>query len=168
VIADELVEEVDELGNVLRVVTRKQMRADNLRHRCTYIGVLDARGRLLIHQRSADKEVYPSWWDVSAGGVCTAGESWDDSARRELAEELGVHEVPLEHVGHGTWEAADGSAALVGHVYVARTDGPFSFDDGEVVDARFVTFDELDALLRDGVPFCTDSVELALPFLRPR
>jgi 8-oxo-dGTP pyrophosphatase MutT (NUDIX family) len=168
VIRDELVEEVDEHGNVLRVVTRAEMRAQHLRHRCTYIGVLGGDGRLLIHQRSADKEVYASWWDVCAGGVCTAGESWDDSARRELAEELGVHDVPLEHVGHGTWQDGDSGAALVGHVYVTRTDGPFSFDDGEVVQARFVTFDELDALLRAGERFCTDSVELALPLLRPR
>jgi 8-oxo-dGTP pyrophosphatase MutT (NUDIX family) len=100
--------------------------------------------------------------------VCTAGESWEDSARRELAEELGVTGVDLEHVGHGTWEDTRSNAALVGHVYVARTDGPFSFDDGEVVQARFVTFDELDDLIASGTPFCTDSVELALPFLRPR
>jgi isopentenyldiphosphate isomerase len=164
VIANELVEEVDEHGNVLRVVKRAQMRAELLRHRCTYIGVVDSSGRLLIHQRSADKEVCPSYWDIAAGGVCTAGESWDDSARRELAEELGV-DAPIEHLGSGTWEG-DG-APIVGHVYLARSDGPFSFDDGEVVQARFVTFDELDELLAS-VPFCEDSVELALPFLRGR
>lgn len=161
-IADELVEEVDEHGTVLRVVTRAQMRAELLRHRCTYVGVVDAVGRLLIHQRSGDKEVYPSYWDVCAGGVCTAGETWDDSARRELAEELGIT-VPIEHLGHGSWQG--GGASLVGHVYLARSDGPFSFDDGEVVQARFVDGDELDALLRSE-SFCPDSVELALPFLR--
>ena len=147
---------------MLRVVTRAQMRAELLRHRCTYIGVVDSQGRLLIHQRSAAKEVYPSHWDVCAGGVCTAGEGWDESAQRELAEELGI-DVPLEHLGSGTWEG--GGAALVGHVYLARSDGPFSFDDGEVVQARFVDDAELDELLH-AVPFCTDSVELALPFLR--
>ncbi len=147
---------------MLRVVTRAQMRAEQLRHRCTYVFVVDARGRLLIHQRSADKEVYPSYWDVCAGGVCTAGESWDESARRELAEELGI-DVPLEHLGHGTWEG--GGAALVGHAYLARSDGPFRFDDGEVVQARFVDDAELDELLATQ-PFCTDSVELALPMLR--
>lgn len=161
-VADELVEEVDEHGDVLRVVTRAQMRAELLRHRCTYVFVVDSRDRLLIHQRSADKEVFPSHWDVCAGGVCTAGESWDDSARRELAEELGV-DVPLEHLGSGSWEG--GGAALVGHVYLARSDGPFTFGDGEVVQARFVDDDELDALLASD-PFCPDSVELALPFLR--
>lgn len=163
-IADELVEEVDEHGTVLRVVTRAQMRAENLKHRCTYIGVVSSDGRLLIHQRSPDKEVYPSWWDVCAGGVCTAGESWDESARRELREELGI-DVPLEHLGRGTWEEPGGGASLVGHVYLARSDGPFSFDDGEVVQAGFVTLAELDELLATE-PFCPDSVDVALPMFR--
>jgi isopentenyldiphosphate isomerase len=164
VAADELVEEVDERGNVLRVVTRAQMRAELLRHRCTYIGVVSSDGRLLIHQRAATKDVYPSYWDVCAGGVCTAGEGWHESARRELAEELGI-DAPLDHLGSGAWSG--GGASLVGHVYVARTDGPFTFADGEVVQARFVTLDELDALLATE-PFCPDSVQLALPYLRER
>jgi 8-oxo-dGTP pyrophosphatase MutT (NUDIX family) len=164
-IADELVEEVDQDGNVLRVVTRAEMRAQNLRHRCTYIGVLSTVGaRLLIHQRSAEKEVYPSAWDVCAGGVCTAGESWHESAQRELREELGI-DASLEHLGSGSWEEPGGGASLVGHVYLARSDGPFSFDDGEVVHARFVTLAELDVLLTRET-FCPDSVDLALPLLR--
>lgn len=162
-IAEELVEEVDEHGNVLRVVTRAQMRAERLCHRATYIGVVGSDGRLLIHQRSADKEVHPSYWDVCAGGVCTAGEAWLDSARRELREELGI-DAELEDLGGGHWTGA--GASLVGRVYRARHDGPFTFDDGEVVDARFVTFDELDALIERGEPFCPDSVELALPRIR--
>jgi isopentenyldiphosphate isomerase len=163
VIAEELVEEVDEHGNVLRVVTRAQMRAELLRHRSTYIGVVDSGGRLLIHQRAATKEVFPSYWDVCAGGVCTAGERWRESAERELAEELGVVGAPLEELGGGGWSG--GGASLVGRVYLARTDGPFTFTDGEVVQARFVDLAELDTLL-ERAPFCPDSVELALPLLR--
>jgi isopentenyldiphosphate isomerase len=159
---DELVEEVDERGNVLQVVTRAEMRAGLLRHRCTYIGVVDARGRLLVHQRSPLKDVFPSWWDVAAGGVCTAGEEWDVSARRELAEELGI-DVPLAHLGQGTWEG--GGASLVGHVYLARSDGPFTFADGEVTQTRFVDAVELATMLQT-LSFCPDSIELALPLLR--
>jgi 8-oxo-dGTP pyrophosphatase MutT (NUDIX family) len=167
-IKDELVDEVDEHGNVLRVVTRAQMRAEVLCHRATYIGVVSTDGHLLIHQRSPDKEVYPSYWDVCAGGVCTAGEDWEPSARRELQEELGITVDVLEDRGGGYWIDEPSGASLVGRVFLARHDGPFSFDDGEVVDARFVTFDELDALLAEGTPFCPDSVELALPRLRGR
>jgi 8-oxo-dGTP pyrophosphatase MutT (NUDIX family) len=156
---DELVEEVDDTGAVLRVVTRAQMRAERLRHRCTYIGVVDQRGRLLVHQRAADKDVYASYWDVAAGGVCGAGEPWDVSARRELREELGV-DAPLEDLGQGTWSGE--GAAVVGRTFLARSDGPFTFADGEVVQACFVTRAELDALLATE-RFCPDSLALALP-----
>ena len=164
-IADELVEHVDEHGNVLRVVTRAQMRAERLCHRATYIGVVSSDGRLLVHQRAATKEVFPSYWDVCAGGVCTAGEPWTESAQRELAEELGI-DAPVEELGGGLW-TGDGSASLVGRVFVAYSDGPFTFTDGEVVQARFVDDVELDELLRTQ-PCCPDSVDLALPLLRRR
>ena len=157
--AEELVEEVDEHGNALRVVTRAQMRAEGLRHRCTYVGVVDSAGRLLVHQRSPGKDVYPSYWDVCAGGVCGAGEDWRTSAERELAEELGIV-ADLVDLGQGGW--SDEGAGLVGRVFLARHDGPFTFADGEVVHARFVTLAELDALLATE-PFCPDSVEVALP-----
>jgi len=162
--ADELVEEVDASGRVLRVVTRAQMRAERLRHRCTYIGVVSVDGSsLLVHQRSFDKDVFPGWWDVVAGGVCAVGEPWAASAARELAEELGVTGVPLVDVGGGVWTGPD--VEVVGRAFVARCDGPFTFADGEVVQARFLPWPEVDDLVRTE-PVCPDSVELALPLVR--
>ena len=161
--ADELVEEVDEQGNVLRVVTRAEMRAQRLRHRCVYLLVIDD-GRLLVHQRAPHKDVWPGRWDVAAGGVAGAGEPWRRAARRELAEELGVDAEPVE-VGGGSWE--DDEVQVLGRVYVVEHAGPFRFDDGEVVDARFVDLAELDALLASHET-CPDSVALALPWARPR
>lgn len=157
--AEELVEEVDELGNPLRVVTRAEMRAQKLRHRCTYIGVVSSDRRLLVHQRAATKDVYPSAWDVCAGGVCAAGESWEASARRELAEELGV-DAALEDLGQGTWSGE--GVSVIGRTFLARHDGPFTFTDGEITQARFVTRAELDALLETET-FCPDSLAIALP-----
>lgn len=160
---DELVEEVDEQGNVLRVVTRAVMRAERLRHRCVYLLVVHD-GRLLVHQRSPDKDVWPGRWDVAAGGVAGAGEPWRRAAQRELAEELGIR-AELVEVGAGTWESDD--VKVLGRVYVAEHPGPFAFDDGEVVAARFVGGAELDQLL-ETESTCPDSVALALPFVRAR
>jgi isopentenyldiphosphate isomerase len=161
--ADELVEEVDEQGNVLRVVTRAVMRADRLRHRCVYLFVLH-EGRLLVHRRAPHKDVWPSRWDVAAGGVAAVGEPWRRAAQRELAEELGITGELVE-VGGGAWQ--DDEVKVLGRVYVVEHPGPFAFDDGEVIDARFVDACELDALLASEST-CPDSVGLALPLVRSR
>lgn len=159
---DELVEEVDGDGNVLRVVTRAEMRAGHLRHRCVFIAVKATDGRLLVHRRSDDKDVWPGYWDIAAGGVVGVGEAAADAARRELAEELGV-DAELTHLGTGSYD--DDDVHLVGDVFAARHDGPFHFADGEVSEARFATAAELDELLaHDRV--CPDSVALVLPLVR--
>ena len=67
--ADELVEVVDADGNVERVVTRAEMRAQNLPHRNIAVVVQRSDGRLVVHQRADWKDVYPSLWDVAFGGV---------------------------------------------------------------------------------------------------
>src|SRR3954447_5289866 len=88
--AGELVDVVDDDGRVVRVVTRAEMRAGCLRHRCTFIVVRNTAGEVLIHRRSEDKDLWPGRWDLACGGVVTAGEAWEPAARRELAEELGI------------------------------------------------------------------------------
>ena len=155
----ELVEHVDADGNVLAVVTRERMRAERLRHRGVYLLVLHD-GHLVIHRRADHKDIWPGRWDVAAGGVVGAGESWDDAARRELAEELGV-DADVILVGEESWESDD--AAVLGRVYRVEHPGPFDFDDGEVVEARFVTRAELAQLLASE-QFCPDSVAVALPY----
>jgi isopentenyldiphosphate isomerase len=159
---DELVEEVDPDGTPRRVVTRAVMRRDHLRHRCVYLPVIGSDGRLLIHRRAPDKDVWPDRWDVAAGGVVGAGEEWEVAAARELAEEVGLEGVPLEPIGEGRYE--DGQVAVVGRVYRVDSDGPFTFADGEVVEARFVTRSELTELLATS-PFCPDSLAVVLPLL---
>ncbi len=98
----EPVDVVDDDGRVVGVVTRREMRARRLPHRSTYILVFDRAGRLFVHLRTATKDLYPSHWDTCAGGVLSAGEAFDDGARRELLEELGV-DAPLERLFPFRW-----------------------------------------------------------------
>lgn len=156
--ADELVEEITPDGRVMRVVTRARMRAERLRHRCVFLLVVDD-GRLLVHRRADDKDVWPGRWDVAAGGVVGAGESWERAASRELAEELGVEATPV-FLGEGAWEGEE--AKVLGRAYLVEHPGPFHFGDGEVVEARFVDRAALEELLEREAT-CPDSLALALP-----
>ncbi len=158
---DALVDIVDADDRVIAVVARREMRARNLRHRSVSIAVLDADGRVLIHRRAEHKDVWAGRWDLAVGGVLDAGEAWDVAAARELGEEIGSHAAIVE-VGRGEYE--DESVRTIVRLYVARDEGPFTFDDGEVVEAFFVTIDELrDRIARD--PFVPDSVAVMWPLL---
>lgn len=130
---------------MIAVVTRARMRAENLRHRSVAIVVYTTDGRLLVHRRADDKDVFPGWWDVAAGGVVGAGEASDDAARRELAEELGITGVTPDFVTEGAYH--DEHASEICRVYQVVHDGPYRFDDGEVTEARLVDGSGLAELL---------------------
>lgn len=160
---DELVDVVDETDRVVGTATRAEMRAQRLRHRCTFVVVRSSEGAVLVHRRSELKDLWPGHWDLCAGGVVGSGEDWEPAARRELAEELGVTGTVLEPLGAGTYE--DPHVAEVARVWTTVHDGPFTFTDDEVVEARFVTLDELADLLATQ-PFVPDSRAIVLPLLR--
>jgi len=166
-VGDELVEIVDANGRVEAIVSRRDMRATHGRHRAVCVAVLSTDGRILIHQRAADKDVWPSRWDIAFGGVVGVGEPWDDSARRELAEEAGLVDVRLVEVGRGNYD--DNEVSMVGRVYVAVSDGPFEFVDGEVVDMAWITMSDLavtlERLTPDQTEFCPDSLAVVAPIL---
>jgi len=162
---DELVDVVDELDHVVDSVPRRVMRTERLRHRAVFIAVVDGMGRLLVHRRSPLKDVWPGWCDIAVGGVVGAGETYLDAAHRELAEEIGVSAATLEEIDLGESRAYDDDqVSLMARCYVVISEGPFTFDDGEVVEAWWVHRDGLDDLLRRE-RFLPDSLKLLLPLI---
>lgn len=161
--ADELVDLVDEDDHVVEVVTRAEMRArgEGARHRACYVAVLTTTDELVVHRRADWKDVYPGWWDVCFGGVLGAGEEWDAAARRELLEEAGVVADPVL-LGAAAWAAP--GVRLNARVFLARSDGPFTCPDGEVVEVRTVPRADIRAWVA-GHDVCPDSVDLVLPHL---
>ena len=88
--AEELVDIVDEHDQVVKVVTRREMREGHLPHRASYIVVIDKAGRVLVELRTLCKDYEPGKLDACVGGVVQAGEDPVYSAERELAEEVGI------------------------------------------------------------------------------
>lgn len=156
------VEEVDRAGNVIRVISRREMRATAARHRAVFIAVLSSRGELLVHRRALTKDIWPGWWDVAVGGVMAPGESADSAAAREMLEELGLRNVVLEPLGTGAYEDTD--VRLVSASYLCRHDGPFTFSDGEVIESAWIPREEVMNWLGTH-QVLPDSRALVLPFL---
>jgi isopentenyldiphosphate isomerase len=159
--AHELVDVIDDAGNTVGVVTRREMRLGRLPHRCTYVLVFNSKGQLFIHLRTPIKDVYPSHWDICVGGVLAAGETFDEGVLREIKEEIGV-ETEVEKLF--PFAFSDERTIVQGMVYKAVHDGPFVYQPEEVVRGEFVSIEE--ALRRaETEPFCPDGVEVLKRYL---
>ncbi|QMU78534.1 NUDIX domain-containing protein [Streptacidiphilus sp. PB12-B1b] len=153
--ADELLDIVDAQDRVVGQASRGEATARRLRHRCVFVLARDADDRIFVHRRTPEKLVFPSLYDMFVGGVVGAGESYDDAARREAEEELGVHGLspaPLfrflyESAEHTWWSA----------VYEARTPAAVEPQAEEVAWHSFLTEAELADRL-DAWPWVPDGL----------
>ncbi|MHB8810530.1 MAG: NUDIX hydrolase YfcD [Desulfobulbaceae bacterium] len=153
----EFVQIVDENNEEIAAVTRRLMREQNLIHRASYILVFNSRDELFVQQRTLSKDIYPGFHDVAAGGVVVAGESYEESAARELAEELGVKGVPLRPCFDHYFE--DEGNRVWGRVFRCRHEGPFTLQPEEVAGGRFMTLEQVMAL-SEREPFTPDGIEI--------
>ncbi|GJQ12780.1 hypothetical protein GpartN1_g4571.t1 [Galdieria partita] len=87
---------VDLDNNIIGSCARKEMRAKNLPHRASYILVLYSDDKIIVQKRTKHKDYCPGYYEVTAGGVNSFGESKEECAERELFEELGIRS-PLTH-----------------------------------------------------------------------
>jgi len=81
---------VDKNDRILRHASRSEVHGNNLRHRAVHVLISNEAGDVYLQQRSRWKDRHPLKWDSSAAGHVAAGESYDETARRELREELSV------------------------------------------------------------------------------
>lgn len=90
---------VDEHDNEIGTAPLAEVWQKGLYHRIVSVFVRDEQGRMLLQLRSPSVAVYPNCWDQAAGGHVDAGQTYDQAARNELAEETGLKNVTLTTLG---------------------------------------------------------------------
>ena len=128
---DELFDVVDEQDRVTGQLARREVHRLKLRHRAVHLLVVNRAGHIFLHQRSMQKDLFPGVWDSSAAGHVGAGEDYDGTAERELAEELGCRPArapqPLFKI-----EAREETGQEFVWVYRVDADGPFTLQPDEI------------------------------------
>ncbi len=130
---------VDQNDQVLRQAARSDVHRLKLLHRAVHVFVFRSDGRLLLHKRSPDKEEFPSVWTSSASGHVSAGEAYDESAPRELKEELGIT-ASVERLHK--FSACEQTSYEFTVLYRAVSDQPIDFDPGEITEICWKTLAE--------------------------
>ncbi|ROO39482.1 MULTISPECIES: NUDIX hydrolase [unclassified Pseudomonas] len=159
----ELIAWVDENDNLLGSLVRSELRERGLIGRGTYIMLFNSAGELCVHRRTMSKAIYPGFWDVAAGGMVQANETYAESAARELAEELGVSGVPL--MAHDHFYFEDPGSRLWCSAFSAVWDGPLVLQPEEVLEARFLSIGQVLEEIRCK-PYCPDSLAALERYLR--
>lgn len=139
---------LDDDGQVIGRATRRECHSGSkLLHAVVHIHIFNSNKQLLLQKRRMDKDIQPGKWDTSIGGHLNSGEVVEDAVVRETLEEAGIRiEFPhLVLLDQYVYES-DVEKELV-HSYAYVYDGPISFQDSEIDDMRFFTYDEIQELI---------------------
>jgi len=89
---------VDEKDNVIGAEEREIVKQKGLIHRIVRVIVKNSKGQIYLQKRGSKQETWPNRWDQSVGGHVDEGEGYEDAAKREMKEELGIESLSLRPI----------------------------------------------------------------------
>ena len=139
---------VDDQNNVIGQTTQEEIYSKKFNHRIVHVFVINPKtNQVYLQKRSEKKSYLPGYYCTSAGGHVQTGESYEEAAKRELREEIGL-DVPIHKMCSMEF-VLDGQKRFI-QLFVAYAQNGFNFSDGEVASGEFLDMDEAYELIRQG------------------
>jgi isopentenyldiphosphate isomerase len=155
--AEEIGVLVDEDDRVVGAAPRRDIRYQNLLHRGVAIIVRNPAGQIYVHRRTETKDVFPGMYDMVVGGMVAAGEAYEETARRELAEELSVREVEPTFLLKHRYRGDRNNAWM--SLYEIMWAGSIRHQEEEISWGAYMTEGEIAGKLQEW-PFAPDHLEV--------
>lgn len=147
---EELFPQVDEEGNVLGCITRKEAHSGSkILHPVVHLHVFNTQGDLYLQKRPSWKDIQPDKWDTACGGHIDFGEGVEQALRREVREELGIESFTPKSLGHYVFESKVERELVF--VHTTRYDGTITPSKDELSGGRFWTREEISENIGRGV-----------------
>ncbi|MBU0980171.1 MAG: NUDIX domain-containing protein [Nanoarchaeota archaeon] len=130
-----------------KTATREQVHKDpSLIHRAAYVFVINDKEKLYIKRRSLIKDLSPLYWEGSASGHVETGDSYEDTAMKELQEETGITGVKMEMLGD--FKLFIDKEREWHRLFICHHNGPITLNE-ESSEGRFASIDGIKRLLED-------------------
>lgn len=138
----EVFDVVNDADEVIGQALREQVHGNpDLIHRVAHVLVFNSEGNLFLQLRSPTKDVQPNRWDTSVGGHVDAGETYEQAAKREMREELGIDGAEIEPL-YRYLHRNEYESEMVA-TFRAVWDGPVRLDPSEITEGRFWSIAEI-------------------------
>ena len=125
---------------------------ENEYHLVVHVWILTKDGRILLTQRSKDKETNPLKWE-GPGGSVVKGEKPVEGAKREVFEEIGL-DIPKEKFNLFRQERREKDFNDFFFAYYVIVEesiiNEIKFLDNEAVDKKWVTIEKFNKMFDDG------------------
>lgn len=177
-LAAEYLDIVDENGEPTGVQKERSLvHRDGDLHRTSHVWIVRQKQeelQILVQKRSRDKDSFPGCYDISSAGHIPAGDGFEESAVRELYEELGIAARTEELVLCGTrrihWEAVfhekpfiDNQVSRVYLLWRNQDAEELQVQESEISEVRWFPFGELIRLVeKNEIPHCIFMEELLM------
>jgi len=140
----EYVYHVDEEDNVIGKVTKAEARKKHLLFRGSNTLIFNSKGDIYIQKRANDRDLYPNTWEFCIGGASFYGETYEETAKRELLEETGIRTESIEFLFNHNYSSHINKATV--KIFRIIHDGPIQLNE-ESQEYRFVSMHELDMMM---------------------
>ena len=129
--AKDICDIVNERDEVIGRAPRSEVHARGLLHRAVHVFVFNSRGEVFLQKRSMKKDRQPGVWDSSCSGHVDSGEDYDQTAVRELREEIGLalNAPPARLFKVDVCPETDAEFVWA---YQCQSNGPFQLDPDEI------------------------------------
>lgn len=137
---DEYLDLVDENDNVTGKKKRSEVYAENLSNfRVVNAFVVNSKGEIWVPRRAANKRIFPLCLDMSMGGHVESGESYEETLKREIQEELNIDtdKTQVRLLGH-LLPQKDGVSANM-NVYEIKMDETPNYNKSDFIEYFWLT-----------------------------
>jgi isopentenyldiphosphate isomerase len=159
---EELLDLLDDKGNVIGIIARKEVEGKALLHKAVCVFVINSKNELLLNKRSKNKKIFPGLWGIGASGGVKSKENYEEAAKRELLEETGI-DARIKFLFDFRYETKEDK--YLGKVYLTKWDGKIILEKEEIDETMFGTVNYIKDMIKRRL-LCPDTALIFEKYLQ--